>query len=140
MTGLLALRGMTKDKIIQNIGRVMRTHPDDKPKDFADRNKTWIKPHCRIIVPEMGETDLLFTTIVEHLRDQYDPNVQINSTNTAGGMGGDDDPEMLNKLPDIPGAKTINGDLIHEYEQYDEWEKNIIWQLEKDDGVIPSIV
>jgi hypothetical protein len=139
MTGLLALRGMTKDKIIQNIGRVMRTHPDDKPKDYSDRNKTWIKPNCRIIVPEMGETDLLFSTIVEHLREQYDPNVQINSTNTAGGMGGDDDPEMLNELPVIPGAKTIHGDLIHEYEQYDEWEKNIIWQLENDNGVIPAI-
>lgn len=140
MTGLLALRGMTKDKIIQNIGRVMRTHPDDKSKDFADRNKTWIKPHCRIIVPEMGETDLLFTTIVEHLRDQYDPNVQINSSNTAGGLGGPDDPKMLNKLPDIPDAKTIHGDLIHQYEQYDEWEKDIIWQLENDGGVIPAII
>ena len=126
MTGLLALRGMTKDKIVQNIGRVMRTHPDDKSKDFADRKKTWIKPHCRIIVPVMGETDELFKTIVEHLRDQYDPNVEINSTNTASGTGGDDDIDMLNKIIDIPGAKTINGDLIHEYEQYDEWEQNII--------------
>lgn len=139
MTGLLALRGMTKDKMVQNIGRVMRCHPDDKPKDFADRKKNWIKPHCRIIVPEMGATSELFEQLTEHLRDDYgyDPTVEINSVNTAGGLVGPPAPEMLNKLVDIPGAKTINEDLIHEYEMYDEWEKDIVWQLEN--GVIPEI-
>lgn len=140
MTGILIMRGMTKDKMIQNIGRVMRTHPDDKSKDFADRLKNWIKPYARVIVPVIDGMDELISALTEHLRDEYgyNPNIEINSVNTAIGVDGKGKLVMKNKIKEIPGAKTINEDLLHDVETYDEWEKLVRQQI-KGGEVIPSV-
>lgn len=88
MTGLLILRNMELDKSLQSIGRVLRMHPADRSKDYADRDATWIKPYAQIIVPNLKDLDKTLDGILKMFIEDYDPDQIIDDLNEeADGTG-----------------------------------------------------
>lgn len=127
MSGLLVLRPMTKDKMVQNIGRVMRVHNDDRKKDYADLD-SWIKPYSYIMVPRIGDIGSSFNDIVQHLRDDYDPNVAITDINMAEGTESDQI-DLQNQEHTASKYRFLHDDVIHEIEEHATFKQNVSAQI-----------
>jgi hypothetical protein len=128
MTGLLVMRSMPKDKMVQNIGRVLRTHDLDRKREDPSIR---VKPYSFIIVPDIyaGETEA-FQELLDHLKKDYDANIQVAKMDIAKGDE-EEQPEAQSDKEEEMVYKTFNEDLIHEIEEIEAFRKSLAEQLEK---------
>lgn len=127
MSGLMILRGMNKVKKVQNIGRVLRSHPEDHPKDVMDKSK-WIKPYAYIIVPNF-EGISRFDELIVQLRNEYDAEVEVETPDIAIGLG-EAEIEMQNLTHEPVPFKYISGQIQHNIEEFDRYKEKIWRQIE----------
>jgi hypothetical protein len=132
MTGLIVLRDMNKVAKIQNIGRVLRVHPSDKEKEFSDRSVSWIKPCAYIIVPDIEGISL--DSLVRDLVNDYDSRIQIESVETAIGLG-ESQPELQNREYKLTPFKSIDGKIIHSIESYTDFQDDVIEQIDANEEI-----
>lgn len=128
MTGLMILRSMNKVKKVQNIGRVLRSHPDDHCKDPNFR-EDWVKPYSYIIVPNFVGVSR-FDELIVQLRNEYDAKIEIETPDSAYGLD-ENCPQLQNTEHKISEFKYISGDIQHNIEEVDRYKKRIWKQIEQ---------
>lgn len=128
MSGLLILRPMDEVKAYQSIGRVLRMHPEDRPKDFVDREHTWIKPRSHIIVPKLKELDVMCERLLVKIKQDTDSLHQITDITEAIGTGADI--EENDRLVKLVPLKELPGTVEYEITQLISWTKKIDKQVE----------
>lgn len=148
MTGIMPFRNCELCKLVQNIGRASRLHPEDRQRFYngeispTDRTK-WIKPHSWVIIPsflecsEGGEDRI--KNIVMLLRNDYGF-IPTSETLIDNVNGLDDDPpiDTVNEIKkervhlksglddfihEFPNGKTLREQLIEEAEIEKEFER-----------------
>ena len=132
MSGLVVLRSMNKVKKIQNIGRVLRTHPDDHGKDPTFK-ESWIKPYSYIIVPNFVGVSK-FDELIVQLRNEYDANIEIETPDIAYGVG-ETEIEMQNIEHKISKFNYISGKIQHNIEEVDAYRQSV-WKQINDGGQV----
>jgi len=132
MSGLIILRSMNKVKKVQNIGRVLRTHPDDHCKDPAFK-EDWIKPYSYVIVPNFVGVSR-FDELIVQLRNEYDAHIEIETSDSAYGLD-ETQIEMQNIEHKISKFNYISGKIQHNIEEVDAY-KQSVWKQINDGGEI----
>jgi len=134
-TGVMFLSGIlaSETKILQNIGRATRLHPEDRRKLYTkeisvDDMTKWIKPYCNIIIPywdsESEETKSQLISLLMRLRRigfRIEPMERGNDKAVSNIPEVEDDP--LN-IPDTPRRNGSIEDLEHDIENA-EYEQKI---------------
>lgn len=132
MSGLVVLRSMNKVKKVQNIGRVLRTHPDDHCKD-PEFKESWIKPYSYVIVPNFVGVSR-FDELIVQLRNEYDAHIEIETPDSAYGLS-ETEIEMQNIEHKASKFNYISGKIQHNIEEVDAY-KQSVWKQINEGGEI----
>ena len=128
MTGIIVLRSMNELKKIQNLGRALRSHPDDLNRDPSFR-EGFIKPYSYVIVPNFVGISR-FDEIIVQLRNEYDAEIEIETPDSAFGLD-EEQIEMQNIEYKVSKFNYISGKIQHNIEEIDRYKKRV-WKMIED--------
>ena len=123
-TGVMLFDLLTLTKMVQNIGRATRLHPEDRKDVFDGNIRDKIKPYCSVIIPYWNsETstskEVLSNRIIE-LRDKYGFTYEMVGYGDDTGESDTNSIEGINKKDnDRKKDCYIDDDLKHMIEEID---------------------
>ena len=149
ITGIMPFRNCEESKLIQNIGRATRLHPEDRKRLYRDEigvdDKTqWIKPYTWVIIPsymiDSEGMESRFRVIIDRLRKEYGF-VPQQHTVIDNNTGLDDDTD-IDTVNDMVKNKKWTKSGVDSYEH--EFEKiSLIQRLineQKKDEMVKGIL
>ncbi|MFA7218898.1 MAG: DEAD/DEAH box helicase family protein [Synergistaceae bacterium] len=148
VTGIMPFRNCEESKLIQNIGRSTRLHPEDRKRFYNeeispnDRTIGWIKPYAWVIIPsymiDSEGIEARFRFIIDRVRREYGYIPQQHTViDNVEGLSDEDEIDTVNKITKKKKqVKSHIEEFKHEYEKVCVMEKIImedkLTQKEKD--------